>query len=223
MATGPYGEDVVGPVSSPVPPPRDPGSGGSGLPSDDPLRQRPLLSIRARIIFSFLVIFVVYLFLNLWSFWFVHRIEQKIEFLEVADMFMAEIQEARRYEKNYLLYGTDVEIAIHHLSVARTILDENEAKVRPVLGRSGYDTTEAHLSSYRQLLDRLAEEQPPRDLETVEHELREHGGLLVDSAQTLALSEREDVDLMLRLIKRGPFLFIVIMMLAIFLDRKSVV
>ena len=93
--------------------------------ADMALLQRPSVSIRARISLAFALIFALCLLITLWSMFALSEVQDKIHFLELADSYTSEIQEARRYEKNFLLYGTNLEDAIQHLTGAEALLNED--------------------------------------------------------------------------------------------------
>jgi hypothetical protein len=76
------------------------------------------ISIRFRIAFGFLICFFLALSITLLSLYVFIRLQTKIHFLEVADNFMLELQQARRFEKNFFLYGTNLNDALEHVKVA---------------------------------------------------------------------------------------------------------
>ena len=83
---------------------------------------------------AFALIFSLCVIITLWSMYALSDIEDRIHFLEVADTYGSEVQEARRYEKNFLLYGTNLEDAIQHLDNAAALLEEDRLRVRKVAG-----------------------------------------------------------------------------------------
>ena len=89
---------------------------------DIALKSRPIISIRFRLFLSFLVIFAFSMIVALWSIYALSEIQVKIRFLEAAGNYLTEIQQARRFEKNFLLYGTNLEDSLEHLQTAEDIL-----------------------------------------------------------------------------------------------------
>jgi len=87
-------------------------------PADMALQQRPSVSIRTRISLAFALIFALCLSITLWAMFALSEVQDKISFLQLADSYTSEVQEARRYEKNFLLYGTNLDDAIQHLTRA---------------------------------------------------------------------------------------------------------
>ncbi len=184
-------------------------------PADDitALESRPALSIRARIILSFLLFFMMYVVLNLWSIWVLSNLENKIEFLEIAASYTNQIQQARRFEKNYLLYGTNLDDALEHLSEAENILSKNYKAIEKIVTKRSFDTMVQHLADYHKLLEQLGTSTSEVELKAIEPTLREHGGKMVSFAQEFEREEKASVNRMLRRAKQAPFVFLVVMML----------
>jgi hypothetical protein len=76
--------------------------------------------------------------ITLASLYVVFRLEEKLYFLKVADNFSFEIQQARRFEKNYFLYGTNLPDSLHH-DGAVTFPESNSLK-SPGSSGGNYDT-----------------------------------------------------------------------------------
>jgi two-component system NtrC family sensor kinase len=188
------------------------------------LKSRPALSIRARIIFSFLLFFLMCVALNVWSIWVLSKLEHKIEFLEIAASYMNEIQQARRFEKNYLLYETNLEDALVHLTEAERILHDNSETIENIVTKHAYETMAEQVADYHKLLEQLGTT-GRTEVKTIEPALREYGGKMVSFAQEFERKEKASVNLMLRRAKQVPFVFLVILMLimlfiALFLTRQ---
>jgi two-component system NtrC family sensor kinase len=189
-------------------------------PQDSALLHRPSFGIRTRIALSFLLCFVVTGSVTLASSLALRRIEQKLYFLEVADRYTSNIQQARRYEKNYFLYGTDLPLAHEHVRVARTALSGTAAEVERVVGPQAYHELLSHLDRYEELLSGLDGGPPragvPATRGAIEAELRVHGAKMVDVALGIAEAERQSVRRMLRLQKQMPIAALVVLLALIF-------
>jgi hypothetical protein len=83
---------------------------------NEKLKKRPRISIRMTITISYALFFILCIAITIWSFWTISTLEDKIKFLEITDNYLSEIQQARRFEKNYLLYGTNLDDAMEHLA-----------------------------------------------------------------------------------------------------------
>jgi two-component system NtrC family sensor kinase len=67
------------------------------------LKERPSLSIRTKISLGFILFFFLSLGITVASVIMLIRIQGKLVFVESAESYMFEIQQARRFEKNYFL------------------------------------------------------------------------------------------------------------------------
>jgi signal transduction histidine kinase len=175
--------------------------------ADRALKERPSFSIRTRLILAFSIFFLLPLVITLWSMHVLASVNEKILFLELADDYKVEIQQARRFEKNYLLYGTNLEDAREHAQAAQRLSMENEEQFRSVVGESSLRTMNEHLSAYLRLLD----EADPADRDLWESQLREHGSAMFKLAQDFVVKERDEVEGMLDLTRRVPFVFLVVL------------
>lgn len=194
------------------------------------LKERPSFSIRSRIIMGFLMLFLLSLGISITSVIMLTRIQSKLVFLESASSCTFEIQQARRFEKNYFLYRTNLDDAWAHVHRARVILGQDREEMANVVGAANFETMARHVERYEELLSRLttADEKSEADAplyEQIEEELREHGAEMVAVAEQLLAKERETVEIMLRASKRIlifflPVLFVVIVYLANFIARQ---
>ena len=176
---------------------------------------RPSISIRTRLIVAFLLIFALCATIVLWSMFTIAEVMDKIHFLETSDNYKAEIQEARRYEKNYLLYGTNLEDAKIHVKNAERILLENSETIQKILGFEDFNNMNAHLNDYNQLLTRLGKVKEGSEKKIIENALRDHGAEMVERALDFERIERDSVEEMLALARRIPFIFLILLFLSI--------
>jgi two-component system NtrC family sensor kinase len=185
---------------------------------DFALLRRPSLTIRKKIALSFLVCFCVIGAVTLASLVTLSRIERKLHFLEVADTYTNQIQQARRFEKNYLLYGTGLDTARDYAGEAQTTLAGAATEFSSIVGQRPYDEMRSHLERYEQLLFRIAtdtEGAAGSQRSALETEIREHGGQMVAAALRVAEAERRSVQSMLRLSRQMPIAALVILLVLI--------
>ena len=72
------------------------------------LAERPTMSIRTKITMGFVVLFVLCALASI-TFWVMgSRIDRKLIFTETVNRYAFEVQQARRYEKNFFLYRTGI-------------------------------------------------------------------------------------------------------------------
>jgi signal transduction histidine kinase len=184
------------------------------------LRNRPALSIRARLTLGLTLWVILSIGIAIWSVLLVSMIETKLHFLESSQNYSFEIQQARRFEKNYLLYRSNLDEAIEHVDRARAILRREEADMANVMGRTEYNGVRQHLKRYEELLVQIEEleaagEADALHIQDIEAELRKEGGDMLNVANQLVVKEREQVDSMLRTSKRIPMLFVALLLIVI--------
>lgn len=178
-------------------------------PVDQALLQRPAISFRLRLILAFSLFFLLALGITLWSMQVLSTVQQKILFLEVADDFKLELQQVRRFEKNFLLYGTNLEDALEHVEQARRLARKHRQTFLQVMRAEDVITLEENLQSYAHLLSSL-----PRDNSDLQQQrVRKHGANLLVAAQGLVKEERRLVHEMLGLTRRVPFFFLLVLFL----------
>jgi two-component system NtrC family sensor kinase len=128
----------------------------------------------------------------------IYRIQDRMEFLEIVNEFSAEIQQARRYEKNFFLYRTNLDDALENIRLARSIFDDNTEQLIALMGSSNRQTVLHQLEAYAVLLEELktfqrsdpAKLADPMFMAKIENELRQHGKQLVTNAQSLMRNEK---------------------------------
>lgn len=192
---------------------------------------KPILSIRTRIILGFLTCFCLALGITLASLFSVFRMESKLSFLQIADNFTFEIQQARRFEKNYFLYGTNLSEALNHGQTAHMFLLTNALNLQTVVGKEKLENLINHVGEYISLLENLQLWQrkgvevtsPQRN--ALETDLRLHGAQMVTMALNMVQKERQSVEEMLRWARSLPvyfliFLFFLMFYLAHLLSRQ---
>ncbi len=182
---------------------------------DIALKSRPIISIRIRLFLVFLVIFSFSLAFALWAIYALSGIQAKILFLEAAGNYVVEIQQARRFEKNFLLYGTNLEDSLGHLQAAEKILQENKSTIEKILGSNSVQGMSLQLSNYHRVLEQVGEAGDTEERNRYEPELREHGGQMVSLAGNFLAKEREAVENALSLSRRVPFYFLAVLMVLI--------
>lgn len=211
-------------------PPEQSGSGATDLRLQKALLERPGISIRTRLILGFLSLFFLSAVVTAAAWVMLSRLEVRLRFLEVADRYTMEIQQARRFEKNYFLYGTGLSDLMEHVENSRKLLDDAQAEAGKVLTTSDLKLMQEHLKLYQGLVERLEKAHAdPRAMEKekagIESDLRGNGSLMVDFALQLAQKERSKVNSTLALFKKWTLVFLVallglMVLIANFLARQ---
>ncbi len=185
------------------------------------LRERPSVSIRTRITLGFSAWFLLSLGLAVVSIVTISRIEEKLNFTGAVDRYTFEIQQARRFEKNYFLYHTNLSDALGHVHQAQDILDRERINIAAVIGDAGVGAMESHVGRYESLLvqlqalDLTGDPANSPSYGEIEAGLREHGAEMVAVAEDLVARERRAVTAMLRISERIPLAFVGVLLLLI--------
>ncbi len=195
--------------------------------------ERPSISIRTRLMVGFML-FVVLSAGQAAATWLIlARVENKLEFLVAADRYTSEIQQARRFEKNFFLYGTNLEDVQAHAEAAQAILTRDQEELAAVVGQRKFDMMRNHAADYRALIRRLQELDHIRPPDTqpaypeIEAQLRDNGRQMVEFALNLSSEERKSMYDTLGLINRVPLIFLVVLLVlavyfAHFLARQMI-
>jgi two-component system NtrC family sensor kinase len=182
------------------------------------LQERPLFSVRSVISLGFALWFILSLGITVASIVSLTKIEEKLNFLESASKYIFEVQQARRFEKNYFLYGTNLDDSLEQVRLADNILEENSENMVVVVGKASFEGMIHHINLYEELLSKLQQldKQRPQNsipqFNLIEDELRKHGAEMVAAAENLLARERQSVNKMLYLSKRVPMLFLLFLL-----------
>ncbi|MBT4091936.1 MAG: HAMP domain-containing protein [Deltaproteobacteria bacterium] len=179
------------------------------------LKDRPSFSIMTRLTLGFILWIVLSLGTVIVSIYVTSEIEKKLYFMESSDIYSFEIQQARRFEKNYFLYHTNLNDALSHVRKARQILEKGNKNFLRVLGEEECGRIQDHLSRYESLLSSLENSLTDEQQNEIEIELREHGSDMVTMAKELVAEERNTINSLLVVSKRIPIIFLIILILLI--------
>jgi two-component system NtrC family sensor kinase len=171
------------------------------------LRGRPSFSIRTRLVIGFLLWIVLSLGITLASILTTSLIQSKLIFLE--------IQQARRFEKNYFLYETGLDDALEHVQNANEILLRERENIVGVIGTQQHNEMIHHVDRYEYLLGSLRDGETSPERGDIEAEVREHGAQMVMVADELLAKERRVVNSMLTVSRCIPLGFLLLLILLI--------
>jgi two-component system NtrC family sensor kinase len=182
------------------------------------LRARPSLSIRKRLTVGLLLWLALSLGITVVSILLIGRIATKLQILGAVDRYTFEIQQARRFEKNYFLYHTNLHDALEQVRGAQAILERESGSMAAVIGQASVDSMRVRVRRYEELLAQLQPLDPVRDADeigTIEAGLRRYGAEMVEVAEDLATKERRSVDTMLRMAQRIAVAFLAVLLLVV--------
>ena len=161
--------------------------------------RRPRITIRARLISAFGLLFVLMLGITASAVVFVSHTRNRLLFLDTAADILFEVEQARRFEKNFFLYGTGLDDALSSAHEAEAELERSAPELGPVLGAARLEATRSHLAEYSDQLTQLvaihAAEPPSPE---VEARVRRAGARALADAEEAVDRERLEVHGMLR-------------------------
>lgn len=128
----------------------------------------------------------------------IYRIQSRLQFLEFVNEFSIEIQQARRYEKNFFLYGTNLDDALENIQLAKSIFAGNADQFASILGTAQQQSVLVKLDTYERFLLELKDIQRSEGTKLqdeqfmgqIENQLREYGKDMVTTAQGLMGKEK---------------------------------
>ena len=179
------------------------------------LLERPSIGFRFRIILGFSLCFLLSGAAILTSLFIISQVQKKMYFLEAAGDYSLEIQQARRFEKNFFLYGTNLGDALENIYAARGVLESDPSKFESVIGKKDFASMLDHLENYEKLLKLLIANKDSNKKHEIELDLRQHGSEMVSHAMDLVKKERQSVQEMLRMSKRLPLGFLIVLLVLI--------
>jgi signal transduction histidine kinase len=160
------------------------------------LLERPQFSIKFRIILVFLVTFALTCGIIIATMIFISKFTSQQEFLEKIVDFEFEIQQARRYEKNYFLYGTNLYDALNQVHNAENMKNNFEDDMLLIISEQTYKSLSSNLNQYKESLEQLARLSIKSDSSTlnerlsIESEIRNSGAAVLVDASDLIKQER---------------------------------
>ena len=162
---------------------------------------RPRLGLRTKVLLGFLVVFLLAAIPAGGIIYSISTVERKIRSLEIVSDYVFEIDAARRYEKNYFLYDTNLRDALESVQTAREILRRNKRELEPVIGSDEWQGIVANIDRYEELLEELREfagrdegHQSADEKKDYELRVRKHGQQMVLFAQDLTRKERRAIE-----------------------------
>ncbi len=202
---------------------------GSGLGLDEnkvkqALLERPSFTIKIRLILIFLIFFLISAGISITAMLMLNEIDDRMEFVTLADSFAEEIQHSRRIEKNFFLYGSDLSEVIPHLASAKKVLDKASQELGDVVGAAEINSIHKHLEEYSRLANVLIEKGQDPNFKASEEftrrsqELRDHGSKMLALSLNMSRKERQLISFTTTRARRiHIFLLIVLLLLLIFI------
>jgi len=189
------------------------------------LLSRPRFSLRLQIYLGFFLAFLFAMGIATALVVTIYQVEHKIRFLEIVNDYVIEVDQARRFEKNFFLYGTGLSDALDAVYQAADILDRNAEELSRIIGGETGQVILPNMKRYEKLLERLVEleresAEPGYQLKKkdLELEVRKQGQKMVSFAQDLMKKEKESMAATIhrsRMIHIYSLIFLMIFMIFI--------
>ncbi len=190
------------------------------------LVERRYVSIRLRIAVGLGACFLLTAAVTVASLVSLNEVRTSQEFLEKVSNCALELEQARRYEKNYFLYGSNLDDALSEAHTAHLLLRSADRSIRKRVGAEEFERVERNLEEYTRLLDRLhtlrnVRQGTDRDERAeIERDLRKHGAQLLLDAGTLVDQERLRMHTLLRSSKlMGTGALVVVLLMIVFIGN----
>ncbi len=161
-----------------------------------------VLSIRYKVITSMVALAILMGATLFGAFYFMHRLEDKIGYLEDVSKLEESVLEIRRFEKNYFLYADDQSLntALYHLQRVKELLDKNSLKIKELSSPEKVTEFQSSLDAYGDLISLCAKETraetcPQTPAERVEYEskIRKHGSALINFSENVIRKKRQSI------------------------------
>jgi signal transduction histidine kinase len=160
-------------------------------------------------------------------------IERKVELIGAADQLNYEILQARRFEKNFLLYGGDLEHVDYHIAAAESVLESSMAELESTINGECLGFLEVNLWHYKELIGQARRMDLAPDPTAVNarqeifNRLRNTGSDLVTCGQKIADSERQSVRKLIWVSRIFPAVYLLLVVAlsaysAIFMKRHLI-
>jgi len=189
------------------------------------LEERPRLTLRLRIALVFTLCGLFMSGITIGSLVMLSRFQTKMRFLDAANECAHEIQEARRYEKNYFLYGTNLSDALDHIYRAHRLLEANRTVVDGAIGTETARSWLADVEQYASLLEQFAGDTDSSQSEKhqAEAQLRRYGSAILQDASHLIARQRQSMNDMIRtaMIGAGTFLAFMVLLMLLLADQLA--
>lgn len=194
---------------------------------------RPRISIRLRMVLSLTISFLLCIILAAVTLQILHRVRFKVDNLKAVETLAFHVQQARRFEKDFLLYGTSLEAAKENAQEALSIYRREAEWLQKGALKAQAAKLGEHLEAYISLLSGWREQIAKAPAQTAHREtygleaetsLRMHGAEISDLSEKLVVFENASLDEMIRrsaAITLGMLLMLLVLFLAValLLDR----
>lgn len=173
----------------------------AAIEAQEALLSRPHFSLRLQVYLAFFLAFLLATGIATALVMGIYQVESKIAFLEIVNDYGLQVEEARRYEKNYFLYGTGLDAALQAIFRASETLDRNSTELSVILGKKRLSSILENITRYEDTLEKLSQfEREGKRSDSkwkkseLEPELRKQGHRMVSLAHELLAVEKKSMS-----------------------------
>ncbi len=188
------------------------------------LLERPSFTVKVRLTIIFLVFFLISAGISITAMLMLTEIDDRMAFVTLADGFANEIQYARRIEKNFFLYHSDLSEILPHLSNAKVLLNKASQELGHVVGTEKINDIHTKLQEYRRLAEVLIAKSgdslfaSSEEFATTAHALRECGSKMLAMSLDMSRKERQMISATTRQARKiHIFLLVILLLLSVFI------
>jgi signal transduction histidine kinase len=166
------------------------------------LLARPRLSLRLQLLMGFLLVFLFSLGIATAIIISIYKVEAKIKFLEIVEDYYFEVDKARRFEKNFFLYRTNLDDALDSIIKAKQILVGSKGEFSRTIGKKLLQDIFRNIHAYEKLLEKLVGHERLKDkddqtsdasIKGIELQVREIGHKMNLLSQDMMKKERRSI------------------------------
>lgn len=175
------------------------------------LLKRPSFSVKLRLTLIFLAFLLISAGASITTMLEVRSLDYRVQFVTLADGFANEIQHARRSEKNFFLYGSDLAEVLDHITAASDYWGRAAQEFRHVVSPAELDSITRELAAYRTETTTLMEKaetpgfKESEGFQEIAQSLREHGSKMLDLSLDISRRERQIITETTRQAMRTQF------------------
>jgi signal transduction histidine kinase len=188
------------------------------------LLERPRFSVKARLISIFLAFFLLSALTSITAMFMLSRIVIRVQYVSMTEKFADEIQEARRSEKNYFLYGSELSTVLYHFRNATTFLNQASIELGHIVGRKEINDINQYITKYQELIEELIskdknpEFKTSKRFEEISSSLRNYGSKILEIAFDISEKEHQEITSTITMANRIQIILLIILLpLSIFL------
>jgi len=183
------------------------------------LLKRPSFSVKTRLILIFLTFFLIVAGVSITTMLILSGLNDSYAFVTISDKLANEIQHARRSEKNFFLYGTELSEVSDHVSNADSLLKQASRELSYVVGMEEIRSIQNYLARYQEAVNTLMkEEESPEFKNSEEFQntaeiLRSHGTEILALSLDISNKERQKISSVTARARRINYILIFILLL----------